>query len=113
MSARDEEDRNTGSALLFGTEPVHLVPYREYAQECSDIAERMLELHAQGARWPDCAVLFRSHANAEGLVEELGARSIPFEVQDTDVFESDVLRDLVAWLHCAISGSDDVAFFRL
>ncbi|PYY23803.1 MAG: hypothetical protein DMG62_06240 [Acidobacteria bacterium] len=113
VSARDEEDRNTGSALLFGTEPVHLVPYREYAQECSDIAERMLELHAQGARWPDCAVLFRSHANAEGLVEELGARSIPFEVQDTDVFESDVLRDLVAWLHCAISGSDDVAFFRL
>src|SRR5437764_2671101 len=113
VSARDEEDRNTGSALLFGTEPVHLVPYREYAQECSDIAERMLELHAQGARWPDCAVLFRSHANAEGLVEELGARSIPFEVQDTDVFESDTLRDIVAWLHCAISTSDDVAFFRL
>lgn len=113
LSARDEEDRTRGNALLFAIEPVNIVPYREYAQECSDIAERILELHGQGARWGDCAVLFRSHANAEGLVEELGARSIPFEVQDTDVFESDALRDIVAWLHCAISGSDDVAFFRL
>jgi len=113
VSARDEEDRNPGNTLLFGTEPVEIVPYREYEQECSNIAERISELHAQGARWRDCAVLFRGHANAEGLVEELGARSIPFEVQDTDVFESDSLRDLVAWLHCAISRSDDVAFFRL
>lgn len=113
VSARDDEDRDTGNTLLFGTEPVEIVPYREYAQECSDIAERIVELRAQGARWRDCAVLFRGHANAEGLVEELGARSIPFEVQDTDVFESDTLRDLVAWLHCATSRSDDVAFFRL
>ena len=113
VSARDEEDRNSGTALLFAAEPVDMVPYREYPQECSDIAERILELHAQGARWRDCAVLFRSHANAEGLVEELGARSIPFEVQDTDVFESDALRDLVAWLHCLISRSADVSFFRL
>src|SRR5690348_10339900 len=71
VSARDEEDRSTGNALLFGTEPVDIVPYKEYAQECSDIAQRILELHAQGARWSDCAVLFRSHANAEGVVEEL------------------------------------------
>lgn len=113
VSARDEEDRDSGNALLFVTEPVDVVPYREYAQECSDIAERIVDLHGQGARWGDCAVLFRSHANAEGLVEELGARSIPFEVQDTDVFESDALRDIVAWLHCSICGSDDVAFFRL
>src|SRR5437588_2278524 len=113
VSARDEEDRNSGNALLFAAEPVDMVPYREYPQECSDIAERILELHAQGARWRDCAVLFRSHANAEGLVEELGARSIPFEVQDTDVFESDALRDLVAWLHCLLSRSADVSFFRL
>jgi len=113
QSARDEEDRNSGNALLFVAEPVDIVPYREYAHECSDVAERILELRGQGARWGDCAVLFRSHANAEGLVEELGARSIPFEVQDTDVFESDALRDIVAWLHCSISGADDVAFFRL
>ena len=113
LSARDEEDRQTGDALLFATELVDIVPYREYPQECSDIAERILDLHAQGARWSDSAVLFRSHSNAEGLVEELGARSIPFEVQDTDVFESDALRDMVAWLHCAISRTDDVAFFRL
>jgi superfamily I DNA/RNA helicase/RecB family exonuclease len=113
LSARDEEDRQTGNTLLFATEPVDIVPYREYAQECSDIAERILELHGQGARWGDCAVLFRSHANAEGLVEELGARSIPFEVQDTDVFESDALRDVVAWLHCAVFRTDDVSFFRL
>jgi DNA helicase II / ATP-dependent DNA helicase PcrA len=113
LSARDEEERQRGTAMLFLSEPVDIVSYRDYAQECADIAERILQLHDQGARWADCAVLFRSHANAEGQVEELGARAIPFEVQDTDVFESDVMRDLVAWLHCSIFSNADISFFRL
>ncbi|HWC17109.1 MAG TPA: ATP-dependent DNA helicase [Terriglobales bacterium] len=113
VSARDHEERMRSTGLLFGPEPVNIVPYSSYQQECSDVAERILELHAQGARWNHCAVLFRSHANAEGLVEELGARSIPFEVQDTDLFESDALRDLAAWLHCVLSRNDDVSLFRL
>jgi len=113
LSARDEEERQRGTAMLFLSEPVDIVPYRDYAEECADIAERILRLHDQGARWSDCAVLFRSHANAEGLVEELGARGIPFEVQDTDVFESDAVRDLVAWLHASIFSNADISFFRL
>lgn len=113
ISARDIEESNRGSGLLFGAQPVDVVPYRNYQEEGSDIAERILALHADGAHWSDCAVLFRSHSNAEGLVEELGARSIPFEVQDTDLFESDALRDVTAWLHCVHSRNDDVSFFRL
>jgi DNA helicase II / ATP-dependent DNA helicase PcrA len=112
-SARDEEEKARGNALLFATEPVEVVPYRSYTQECSDIAQRIIELHDQGVRWSDCAVLFRSHSNAEGVVDELGSTSIPFEVQDTDLFETDVLRDLTAWLHCTTAASDDVSFFRL
>ncbi|HVH85940.1 MAG TPA: ATP-dependent DNA helicase, partial [Terriglobales bacterium] len=113
MSARSEEERTRVTGLLFGAEPADIVVYRDYLQECADIAERILDMHASGARWSDCAVLFRSHANAEGLVEELGARSIPFEVQDTDLFESDALRDLVAWLHGVVSRNRDVSLFRL
>jgi len=113
VSARDQQDQRRSTGLLFGAEPVDIVPYRDYLQECSDIAERILQLHAQGARWSDCAVLFRSHSNAEGLVEELGARSIPFDVQDTDLFESDALRDLLAWLHGVVSRNNDVSLFRL
>ena len=113
VSARDRQSREQGNALLFDSERVDIVPYWEYAQESADVAERILELRESGARWSDCAVLFRSHANAESLAEEMGARSIPFEVQDTDLFESNALRDLLAWLHCSISGSDDVSFFRL
>ena len=113
ISARDVEESSRATGLLFGVPPVDVVPYRNYNEECSDVADRILAHHADGARWSDCAVLFRSHANAEGLVEELGARSIPFEVQDTDLFESDALRDLVAWLHCVHSRNDDVSFFRL
>lgn len=112
-SARDAQESSRGSGLLFGAQLVDVVPYRHYEEECSDIADRILALHADGARWSDCAVLFRSHANAEGLVEELGELSIPFEVQDTDLFESDALRDLVAWLHSVHSRNDDVSFFRL
>ncbi|MFL6439540.1 MAG: ATP-dependent helicase [Terriglobales bacterium] len=113
LSARDEAEQRRATGLLFGSEPVNIVAYNAYAHECSDIAERILELHEQGARWSDCAVLFRSHSNAEGLVEQLGARSIPFEVQDTDLFDSDALRDLAAWLHCVIFRNHDVSFFRL
>jgi DNA helicase-2/ATP-dependent DNA helicase PcrA len=113
LSARDQQSREQGNGLLFDCERVDVVPYREYAQEAADVAERILELHDRGARWSDCAVLFRSHANAETLAEELGARSIPFEVQDTDLFESDALRDLLAWLHCVLSPMNDVSLFRL
>jgi DNA helicase II / ATP-dependent DNA helicase PcrA len=113
LSARDEAEQSRATGLLFGSEPVDIVAYNAYAHECSDIAERILELHEQGARWSDCAVLFRSHSNAEGLVEQLGARLIPFEVQDTDLFDSDALRDLAAWLHCVIFRNHDVSFFRL
>src|SRR5437868_1673890 len=112
-SARDGEESRRGSASLFGTEPADVVPYQSYRQECSDIAERILKLRERGARWSDCAVLFRSHSNAEGLVEELGSRSIPFEVHDTDLFETDPLRDLLAWLHCVIFPNDDISFFRI
>ena len=113
ISARDQQNQAKPSAFLFDTEPVEIVPYRDYGQEAADVAERILELHERGARWGDCAVLFRSHSSAESLVEELAARSIPYEVQDTDLFECDALRDLLAWLHCTISSSDNVSFFRL
>jgi ATP-dependent DNA helicase UvrD/PcrA len=113
VSAREQKDQQRPSTLLFGPETVKIVPYASYGHECSDIAERILLLHEQGARWSDCAVLFRGHSHAEGLVEELGARSIPFEVQDTDVFDTDALRDVIAWLHCANSSNNDVSYFRL
>jgi DNA helicase-2/ATP-dependent DNA helicase PcrA len=113
VSARDQEEQRAGTALLFATEPVEAVPYATYADESADIAERILELKDQGAHWRDFAVLFRSHANANDLVEALGSRDIPFEVQDTDLFDSSALRDVMAWLHCALSMNDDISLFRL
>lgn len=113
VSARDLRRKNESTGFLFPPEPVEAVPYRDYSDECTDIAERILELRADGARWSDFAVLFRTHANANDLVEAFGARDIPFEVQDTDLFDTDALRDLMAWLHCATSLSQDVALFRL
>ncbi len=113
VSARDLRRKNESTGFLFPQEPVEAVPYRDYSNECTDIAERILELRADGARWSDFAVLFRTHANANDLVEAFGARDIPFEVQDTDLFDTDALRDLMAWLHCTTSLNQDVALFRL
>lgn len=113
VSARDLRRKSESTGFLFPPEPVEAVPYRNYSDECTDIAERILELRADGARWNDFAVLFRTHANANDLVEAFGARNIPFEVQDTDLFDTDALRDLIAWLQCATSLNQDVALFRL
>jgi DNA helicase-2/ATP-dependent DNA helicase PcrA len=113
VSARDQEEERVGTALLFATEPVEAVPYATYAEESEDIAQRILELKDQGAHWKDFAVLFRSHANANELVEALGSRDIPFEVQDTDLFDTSALRDVMAWLHCSLSLNDDISLFRL
>ncbi|HET9742428.1 MAG TPA: ATP-dependent DNA helicase [Terriglobales bacterium] len=111
ISSRDR--RSEPDDFLFALNPVFAVLYRERQQDAVDIAESLLDLHAQGTAWSDCAVLYRSHSAVDDIVQELGGRGIPFEVQGTDLFNTGALRDVLSWLYCTISLQDDISLFRL
>ena len=96
QSGRDLRDQQAGR-LVFD-EPVEISISASDTQEASDIAEQILELQrTRPGREPySMAVLYRSHANREKLMEELAAREIPFLVKAMDVLDTAVVRDVLA-----------------
>jgi ATP-dependent exoDNAse (exonuclease V) beta subunit len=63
-------------------------------------------------KWQDIAVIYRQHSHRVALVEEFGARQIPFVVVGTDLLNTAPLRDLVAILK-ALDSADDISLFRM
>ncbi len=111
-SARAMRDNAQGRPLA--SLPVELVPYSSYEQEAADIADAIASIRKRTREpWSNFAVLYRSHGASRQLIEELNAREIPFEVTGVDLLDTEVLRDLVAVLHCLHSFDDPVSLFRL
>ncbi len=113
QSGRDLRDQQSGR-LVFD-EPVDVAISGSDGQEGADIAEEILETRrSQSPREPySMAVLYRSHANREKLMEELAAREIPFIVKAMDVLDAAVVRDLLAAARAVANDGDAESLFRL
>ena len=63
-----------------GEGSVHITAHLDEHTEAGWIADRILDLHAQGAAWSDVAVLCRTSRFFESLQRVFGERDIPVEI---------------------------------
>src|SRR5215471_3410066 len=113
QSARDMNDQQSGRFVF--DEPVEVAISASDAQEGADIAGEILEIqrNRRGREQYSMAVLYRSHANREKLMQELAAREIPFLVKAMDVLDTAVVRDLLAVARAVANDGDAESLFRM
>lgn len=96
-----------------GMKPV-FVPCEDGHQQAGFVAQRIMELHEEGVRLPEIAVLYRSHFHALEMQLELTRRGIPFVITSgIRFFEQAHIKDVTAWIKWVVNPSDELSFKRL
>jgi DNA helicase-2/ATP-dependent DNA helicase PcrA len=102
---------------LFPTRPegdrIRVVELPLAEDESRWVAGELERLHAAGTPWRDFAVLYRSHAHRDQLVDELSRRKIPFVITRLSILEHPLVRDVLAYLRLIARPYDDVACARV
>jgi ATP-dependent DNA helicase UvrD/PcrA len=91
-----------------------LVTVRDEQQQTRFVVERILELHEEGIRLREMAVLFRAGYMSADLEIELANRKIPFEKWGGLKFlEAAHVKDTLAFLRVLENPRDEVSWYRL
>jgi DNA helicase II / ATP-dependent DNA helicase PcrA len=103
--------------VLFPTRPegdrIRVVELPLAEDESRWVASELERMHAAGTPWRDFAVLYRSHAHRDQLVDELSRRKIPFVITRLSILEHPLVRDVLAYLRLISRPYDDVACARV
>jgi len=92
---------------------VRIVTHESSEAEAQWVAGELERLHRAGAKWRTFAVLYRSHAHRDKLVDALKARKIPFVIKNLTILSHRLVRDMIAYLRLIDQLSDDVACARV
>jgi DNA helicase-2/ATP-dependent DNA helicase PcrA len=92
---------------------VRIVTHPSTIAEAQWVAAEIDRLHRAGAKWRSFAVLYRTHAHRDKLVEVLKSRKIPFVIKNLSILSHRLVRDLIAYLRLIDHNSDDVACTRV
>src|SRR5207248_8561836 len=112
QSARDTRDQQAGRFVF--DEPVEVAISNAEQQEAADVAEEILRLRNRRTKGlQTVAVLYRSHAHREKMIEELAARDIPFIVKGVDILDTPVIRDVLAVARSVANDADVDSLFRI
>ena len=91
-----------------------LVPLADSQQQAQFVAQRILELHEEGTKLEEMAVLYRAHFHSMELQMELTRRGVPFEITSgLRFFEQAHIKDVSAFLKWTVNPRDEVAFKRM
>src|SRR5437016_10347843 len=97
-----------------GGEAPWLVAASDEQQQTRFVVDRILELHEEGTRLGEIAVLFRAGYMSADLEIELTARNIPFEKWGGLKFlEAAHVKDVLAFLRILENPRDEVSWYRL
>lgn len=90
------------------------VSVHDTRQQAQFTAQRILECHDEGMDLADIAVLYRSHFHSMELQMELTRRNIPFQITSgLRFFEQAHVKDVAAFLRCAVNSRDEISFKRV
>jgi DNA helicase-2/ATP-dependent DNA helicase PcrA len=101
------------TAVREDGDKVRIVTHPSNIAEAQWVAGEIERLHRAGAKWRTFAVLYRSHAHRDKLVEVLKSRKIPFVIKNLSILSHRLVRDLIAYLRLIDQTSDDVACARV
>jgi len=105
--------KNLRSVREAGVKPA-VVALEDGGQQATFVAQRILELHEEGANLSDIAILYRAHFHAMEMQLELTRRNIPYTITSgLRFFEQAHIKDVAAHMRLAVNPKDEVAFHRL
>jgi len=91
-----------------------LISVSDANEQSEFIAQRMLELNADGIPFKEMAVLYRAHFHSLELQMELTKRRIPFIINSgLRFFEHRHIKDVVAYIKVILNQYDELAWKRL
>jgi superfamily I DNA/RNA helicase/RecB family exonuclease len=107
-----------GAAQIEGRElrgsPVEGVLWCDRELESADlvgvIRQKQRKLRTS---WKNFAIIYRNHGHRDDVVEELSRWNIPFSIENMDVLDTPVVRDLLACLGAVVSTADSASLFRV
>jgi DNA helicase-2/ATP-dependent DNA helicase PcrA len=87
---------------------------RDTEQEAKWVARELQQLHADGRRWQDLAVMYRSNIQAKLLEEQFREHAVPYVMYGgQQFFERKEVKDLIAYLRVAVNPKDELALRRI
>ncbi len=82
--------------------------------EAKWVAQEIRRLQAEGRRWSDIAVLYRSNIQSKILEEELRTHEVPYVMYGgQQFFERKEVKDVIAYLRVALNPKDELALRRV
>ncbi len=91
-----------------------LVPLNDARQQAAFVAQRVLELRAEGVPLQEMAVLVRARFQAAEIELELARRNIPYLVRGgIRFFEQAHIKDALAHLRVLVNPADELAWERI
>ena len=94
---------------------IHFRPFENAYEEAEFIASDVAKKHRnEDVRYGDCAVLYRTNAQARMLEERFIMEGIPYDViGGTNFYARREIKDILAYLKTIDNGRDDVAVKRI
>ena len=95
-------------------EPIEVYYARDEHDESMWMAGRILELHRQGGKYGDTAILYRANAQSRIPEEMLMRSNIPYKVFGGQKFyERKEIKDILAYLRVIVNPADDISLTRI
>ncbi|MFC1577226.1 ATP-dependent helicase [Candidatus Omnitrophota bacterium] len=113
ISYNRDQFRKTLHAINEPLDKPVLIEPRDLYFQASFVAQRVLEMRAEGADLRDMAVLFRAHYQSAELQMELVKRNIPYVVRGgIRFFEQAHIKDVLSFLKILVNPIDEVSWIR-
>ncbi len=91
-----------------------LIPLKDIFQQADFVAQKILDMNAEGITLNEVAVLYRSHYQSMELQMELQRRGIPFEVRSgLKFFEQAHIKDILSFLRVVTNPYDELSWKRI
>jgi DNA helicase-2/ATP-dependent DNA helicase PcrA len=110
---KDRHGKQLWSQLGDG-EPITHAVAATAEDEAKWVAREIRALRADGRRWADVAILYRSNIQAKLIEDELRQHEVPYVMYGgQQFFERKEVKDVIAYLRVAVSPRDELALRRV
>lgn len=107
-------EKTLGTTRPGGSNKPAWVPLATNTEQASFVAQRVLELHEEGAPLNEIAVLYRAHYHSMEIQLEFTRRGIPFVITSgLRFFEQAHIKDVAAFIKFAVNPKDEISFKRM
>lgn len=93
---------------------VEVKSYESDRAEIEDISKKIIQLHKEGVRYEDIAILYRLNGMAKGVEDGLLRAKIPYKMIGTIRFyERAEVKDVISYLRLMVNIKDDFSLLRV